>query len=207
MISRRIRTFCHQPSPWRQPCQQSCWSWRCFTLSDCCWNCCSDRGRKTSRGMKPLWFGNQKCFRSDENSGDFLSNMLRLESDLRVGIRSFSISTALVQHRRVGSKHHAVDLTPWPRANLSWPHKSGPRSWHFRTTSNPAGMHGAYGCSRCLRWGYTPEKVRKRSLKMVVLNRNLSFSKCLYVSGAMLAFGGVNWFLSLEDEQVSLSED
>ena len=42
---------------------------------------------------------------------------------------------------------------PWPRANLPWPHKSGPRSWRFRTTPSPAAMHGAYGCSRCLRWG------------------------------------------------------
>ena len=49
---------------------------------------------------------------------------------------------------------------------------------------------------------YTPEKERKRILEIVVLNRNVSLFPAVYVSGAMLVFGGVNWFLSWEDEQV-----
>ena len=51
---------------------------------------------------------------------------------------------------------------------------------------------------------YTPEKERKRTLEIVVLNRNVSLFPAVYVnvSGAMLVFGGVNWFVSLQDEQV-----
>ena len=42
---------------------------------------------------------------------------------------------------------------------------------------------------------------------MVVLNRNVSLLPAgvyVIVLGAVLVFGGVNWFLPLEDEQVLL---